>query len=187
MKDLVVVGIDPGLANFGLSAAKLGKQTLDPILMEVLTTDKSNAKQKVLASDDMDRRANGLAKEFQLYLLRLEQIGQIVAFCIEATSFPRSSSAAAKTALSRGIVVGEAARRDIPLIACTPQEIKNHICGKKNASKKEVEAAICKKYPGIEDLISVKAKTKHEHCYDAMGAIDLGIISTAISAVRRLI
>lgn len=187
MNDLIVIGIDPGLANFGLSAARLNKSDIEPILMDVLVTTKSDKKLKVLVSDDNDRRGDELSKMFQEHLLRLEQVGTIVAFAVEATSYPRSSSAAAKTAISRGIVIGEAARRNIPLISCRPQEMKDYLCGRKNASKQDVKDALCQKFSSVSDMVSGINEGKHEHCFDALGAIDLGSTSPIISAIRRLL
>jgi Holliday junction resolvasome RuvABC endonuclease subunit len=166
----VVMAIDPGFASFGVVLVQLalvGVPTEDTVvLMDVIRTKKSTKKTSVLASDDNYRRA----KEIATRLRSLINTWNVVAICGESMSFPRSSSAAAKVALSWGVVADIAVQHQLPLVQASPQRIKAFVCGRANASKDEVACALNKLYPEIGSLCATVTPSEWEHPMDALAA-----------------
>lgn len=181
----ILVGIDPGLANFGFSFVGILPDRLVPIRMSLIKTEKSDKKLKVLESDDNTRRGRELAKTFRA---ALEEIDTPVAFCVEAQSFPRSASSAAKTAISWGIIIATAERLEVPIFQVRPQEIKLKLCGGKASSKQDVQDSIDTMFgiSTIHPLIEGVAKTKLEHPYDSVGAVVACADSDLIRMIRRM-
>jgi Holliday junction resolvasome RuvABC endonuclease subunit len=181
----VLVGIDPGLANFGFSFVELLPDSLVPFKMSLITTDKSDKKLKVLESDDNTRRGREVAKHFRL---ALEEVPPPLAFCIEAQSFPRNASSAAKTAISWGIIISIAERMDAPIFQVRPQEIKYKLCGGKSASKQDVQDSLDSMFGAevIRPLVAGISDTKLEHPYDSVGAVVACADSDLIRMMRRM-
>lgn len=181
----VLVGVDPGLAHFGFSFVELLPDSLVPFRMSLIKTEKSDKKLKVLESDDNTRRGREVAKEFRL---ALEDIPVPIAFCVEAQSFPRNASAAAKTAISWGIVIAAAERLDIPIFQARPQEIKQKLCGGKASSKQAVQDSIDAMFGAakIHSLVEDLSKTKLEHPYDSVGAVVACADSDLLRMMRRM-
>jgi Holliday junction resolvasome RuvABC endonuclease subunit len=153
--------------------------------MRLIQTVKSDKKLKVLASDDNSRRGKIVAKGFRELV---ESVPSPIAFCIEAKSFPRNASAAAKTAISWGIVIAYAEQLDIPIFQARPQEIKHRLCGAKGASKQDVQDAIDTMFGAdvIHPLVEGLAKSKLEHPYDSVGAVVACADSELLRMVRRM-
>lgn len=181
----VLVGIDPGIAHFGFSFVELLPDSLVPIRMSLIMTEKSDKKLKIFASDDNARRGKEISKGFRE---ALETIPRPVAFCVEAKSFPRNASAAAKTAITWGIIIAHAERFDIPIFQARPQEIKQHLCGGKASSKVAVQNAIDGLFGEdvIHPLVEGIAETKREHPYDSVGAVIACAESEILRMIRRM-
>jgi len=179
----IVVGIDPGLAHFGYSVVDMRPEGFFPVSMHLIMTKKSDKKMKVLASDDNTRRGRELVNSFRHVVDH-----NPVAFCVEAKSFPRNSSAAAKTAISWGVVITIAELYDIPIFQATPQQIKTKMCGKKNASKDEIQNAVDEYFGSeiIHPLVEGLAKTKLEHPYDSIAAVVACSDAEALRLVRKM-
>lgn len=152
--------------------------------MSLIKTEKSDKKLKVLESDDNTRRGREVAKAFRI---ALEEIPVPIAFCVEAQSFPRSSSAAAKTAISWGIVIAAAERLDVPIFQARPQEIKQKLCGAKSASKYAVQESLDSMFGAkLHALVEGLPKTKLEHPYDSVGAVVACADSDLLRMMRRM-
>jgi Holliday junction resolvasome RuvABC endonuclease subunit len=161
MHSPVILGFDPGLTNFGYAVIQ-GTRLID---IGVHRTDKSDAKRKVLASDDNTRRIRELAA-----FAWAKWHGERRVICAESMSFPRNSSSAAKMAMTWGVIVTLAHVTDSPLLQASPQEVKKFVCQKKDASKKEIEGAVVALYPKATTLLEEQriAQTYREHAYDAL-------------------
>jgi Holliday junction resolvasome RuvABC endonuclease subunit len=177
----LVLGIDPGMANFGWALLKLEQSTESVVLLGVLRTEKTDTKQKVLASDDNVRRLRLVAQ----LVLGLTESENVVAICLESMSFPRSSSAAAKMAMTWGVVTTVAELRGIPMFQASPQQIKAKVCGKKDASKDAVEAAIRKRHPEADALMKLPPSVQN-HAWDAVAAAVTCLDSESILMIRKL-
>jgi Holliday junction resolvasome RuvABC endonuclease subunit len=202
-----VLGIDPGLSALGYAVVDLsGDRVVD---LGVVRTQKSDKKRRVLASDDNLRRAREVDAALLGVLLardgdRLLPCGHpfgtnFAAICVESMSFPRNASAAAKVALSWGILAGLAGRFELPIVQASPQEIKKKLCGKKDASKDDVEAALKSAY-GLDGsgrrgtaigMLAGVPKSLHEHAWDALSAVagcrdsDVILLAKKMDATRR--
>jgi Holliday junction resolvasome RuvABC endonuclease subunit len=150
----------------------------------ILRTEKSDKKRVVLASDDNQRRARELAERLDT----LVHQHHVAAVCCESMSFPRNASAAAKVAMVWGIIATLSYQGRFPVVQASPQEIKKVLCGKKDASKEEVEAVVRQRYKGIDAMLSSVATSYREHAYDAAGAVITAIErSEIVRAVRSLV
>jgi crossover junction endodeoxyribonuclease RuvC len=185
MKSIHVLGVDPGLANFGWTVVKFEGSTETLIDMGVVRTEKSDKKKGVLASDENFDRTREIAK----VVIDLCEQYQVAAICAEAMSYPRSSSAAAKMAMTWGILATISQIRTIPFTQASPQQIKKFLCGKKDASKEEVEAVVLKRWPNAAEILDAKkiARSYREHAYDSAATI-IGATehSEVIRVVRQL-
>lgn len=179
----LILGLDPGFANIGFAMTSTSGSEVKAI--GLISTEKSNKKQKVRASDDNALRTREIVRALNM----LKVYGNIVAICAESMSFPRSSSVSAKMALSWGAIIAFAVlNSEIPIVQSTPQEIKRAVCGKKSASKEEVQAALVARYRDqylVEKLDGI-AHSMHEHPFDALGSIVAGFESDTLQLLRRL-
>jgi Holliday junction resolvasome RuvABC endonuclease subunit len=82
----------------------------------------------------------------------------------------RGRGAAAKTYGVYTSALAAARKYKIPIYGFMPVDLKKRACRKVSASKKEVEDALGNEVEGLKDNIDkVRAKTMHEHLYDASG------------------
>jgi Holliday junction resolvasome RuvABC endonuclease subunit len=86
-------------------------------------------------------------------------------------SFPRNASAAAKMAMSWGILVSLADRNGAAILQASPKEIKKKLCNSGSASKEDVEAAASVLYPNAPDLLTGLPAGVRNHAYDALAAV----------------
>jgi crossover junction endodeoxyribonuclease RuvC len=160
----LILGVDGGLATCGLALAAIRNDgSLDLLKVATVRTTKSAAKRGVYASDDNVRRCRELAAELHCFVY-----GSLALICAEAMSFPRSSSTAAKMGMGWGVLAALAYELEVPIVQASPQQIKLALCGKKNASKAEVQAAIEDRWSHVQ---WPKRKADVEHAADAAAAI----------------
>ncbi len=184
-KAVHVVGVDPGLAHTGLVVARLkpgGFEVVwenDKPLLWCLETEKSNKKLAVRASDDNTRRAREMFKPLYQAMSYLEP-KVIVA---EAMSFPRNSSASHKLGISWGIIVTMSCFFELPIVQVSPQQIKKAVCGKRDASKEEIQNALSAKHKIPLELFT---KDRREHPFDAIGALEASMDSEVIRVARSM-
>lgn len=183
----LVLGIDPGFASCGVAVVELRPQGEIIRSIDVLRTQKSDKKQKVLASDDNFRRARRLSS---MLMALFERNPSICAIAVESMSFPRSASNAAKMAMCWGVIASISVDRGLAVVQASPKEIKKALCGKATASKVEVQTQINKRYSGSADVIaefeSEYPTSQHEHGFDALGAIVACLDSDVIRMARGI-
>ena len=150
--------------------------------------DHSVAKLKSAASDmlalfGLAGRQNTMPPTAEVFLAALEKpdlfakfVGGLIlmrAAVKNEASFmgTRGRGAAAYTMAVYGASLAAAYARNVPVFAFAPVDLKTRVCGRKSASKQDVADALCIKIVGLQDSVesTVKAKTKHEHVYDAYG------------------
>ena len=176
---LYVLGLDPGFASLGYALVALHPVRETILSMGVIRTSKSTAKQGVLAADDNLRRAR------ELWSLINQQLTAVEVICAESMSFPRNSQAAAKVAMSWGVIAALAEQRGLPIVQASPQAIKKSLCGVKSASKEEVQAALTARY-GALPLDPKVPKGEHEHAFDALAAVVCCLDSEVLRMARKL-
>jgi Holliday junction resolvasome RuvABC endonuclease subunit len=164
---LRIVGIDPGLASLGLAVLEWdGAQwRLSQDGLRVVGTRKSPRKQRIRATDDNVRRA----REIGVLLEQHCGVPGVAAVCAEALSFPRSASVAAKVALVWGVLAEMTRARGLALLQSTPQEVKRAGCGCVSASKEDVQAAMCARFPEAGPPLRALG-ARAEHAADALAA-----------------
>lgn len=181
-----VLGLDPGLAHFGIALVELATNEEHDRLAELdlVVTEKSSKKQNVLASGDCVRRTRIVAE--RLAQVMRSRVGSVVAVCMEAMSFPRSSSAAAKMALARGTAIALAHHFGIPILEASPQEVKLAATGSRQASKYQVEIALGSAWRGFEPMIVKFNKGDREHPSDALAVVMACSSSDVVRMARTL-
>lgn len=179
--EVYVLGLDPGFASFGYSVLRFTPEGEEVVAVNVIRTKKTGKKRNVLASDDNFRRARAIAS-----VLREVVVGfQPRALAAEALSLPRNASAAAKVAMSWGILADIVEEFQIPLVQQSPQGIKKTLCGKVSATKVEVQEVVMKRYPGaFQPFMDATPKGQWEHGFDSVSAVLATIDSDVLRAVR---
>jgi crossover junction endodeoxyribonuclease RuvC len=178
---LSIVGIDPGFASLGYAVLVLGQGKPRVVRFGVFTTQKTAKKQKVLTVEDNVRRAMDIAR----CLRDLATCApRTVAIAAEAISFPRSSSVAAKVALTWGAIASLSEAANIPVLQASPQQVKAAVCGVKSATKEEVQDAVLKLYPEIAALRKGIVKGQWEHPHDALAVAHLMLKSHVVQMLR---
>jgi Holliday junction resolvasome RuvABC endonuclease subunit len=187
-----VMAMDPGFSNFGVAIIEVGPDYDKVIHVDVIRTQRSNKKLKVLASTDDDRRAREIAKE----LWDLNNAFQPSIFTCEERPNVRSASASAKVAISWAIPVTIAAFYNLPLLQQSPQNIKLRATGIKTSTKREIMTAMEKIFPGQFEKFKKKYPPQKdgqpagvwEHGYDAVASYwasrDEQVLQIARSMVR---
>jgi len=186
---MLVLGVDPGLANFGWAAVELGRDTERVLAAGNLRTSPSSRKARVLASSDTARRARELRTGLAGALAGLRSDADpLVAVCAESMSYPRAAKAAHMLGVAWGIAVAEADVYGVPIAQASPQQVKATLTGRKDASKDDVLSALVERY-GEVALASILSlpKTHREHPADALAAVVACLDHEAIQAVRRLV
>lgn len=174
---MYVLGCDPGLKNFGYVVIDL--ESLVHAEVGVFVTEKS--RNKVLVAEDNMRRAQELAEYFR----DICEEYQPVAICTEGMSFPQNSGAATKIALSWGVVAAVAEANHLPIVQTSPQALKKKLCGRRNATKKDVEDAVMMIWPwtAVSDF---QPKGLREHVVDAYASVICAADSEIMKMARRM-
>lgn len=176
---MIVLGIDPGFALLGMAAVDVTPDHERVVATAVLRTEKSARKLDVRASDDNVRRGLELARGLCIFC----STHRPVAFACEAQSWPRNAGSSAKVGLAWGVVIGVAYRFQVPIVQASPQQIKKVLCGRKDASKEDVIAAVEDRFPGVEWPSPASVV---EHAADAVGAVLACTDSPTIQMARKI-
>jgi Holliday junction resolvasome RuvABC endonuclease subunit len=164
-------GIDPGFASIGHCLVELKDDGTPTVLkLGLIETEKSSKKQNVLASNDNFRRAREISKA----LREVFKTYQPVAVCTEAMSFPRSSSVAAKVAMTWGVLADICEDQGYPMLMATPKEVKKAVGVAAGTSKEAVWEALHARFgTGLADMLDEAGipKSKREHPYDSLGSV----------------
>lgn len=188
LRGVNVLGIDPGLANMGLVVVTLFPDNTQRVLrddQEVpyiyhVHTEKMDKKRGVRASDDSVRRGRLVVRDLFAWFTRDLHIKVI---CAEAMSYPRNSTASNMLGISWGIIITAASLHDLPIVQASPQDIKKAVCGRKDASKVDVQVELAAKYGIPVDMFN---KTTREHPFDALGAVEACLDSEVIRMARAM-
>lgn len=181
MPDLIVMGVDPGFANFGYCLSNLA-DGLNPIKIGVIHTEKSDKKLNVLATSDNFARGRLIARD----IVALIKQYNVRAICAEAMSHPRQASVAGKMSYSWGAMAAICEIYDIPMMQQSPQATKKVLLGKATATKDEVQLLVERRFPRNEVVrkFSAGKKGDWEHGFDACAAI-LSMENSELFSVLR--
>lgn len=179
---MIVLGIDPGLANCGFAVVRLTSDSERLVDAGVICTKAQPRKRGVLVGEDNFMRAQSVGRA----LADLVAKHQPVAVCSEAMSFPQNKTASEKVALSWGVLAAVCTLNDLPCVQPSPQFIKKHMCGARNASKADVEAAVVERYPASSKVLGKVVASRREHAVDAFAVVISSLDGDVIRLIRKV-
>lgn len=178
-----VLGIDPGLANFGIGVLALGEDRDHVFDLRVVRTKPTPKKRRIRKADDLADRFQDIARE-----LRSMITADVVAIGVEAAAFPpgRGAQKAVIHALgrARGLVDMIACEHQLPVFEMFPQELKKGTTGRQDSSKADIREALEKLYPEVVDFWPPQ-EGAIEHAGDALAAARIAADSDVVKAARR--
>lgn len=180
---MIVLGLDPGFRRFGWCIVEVSATHERLIDLGVWKTEKSGKKLGVRKSSDNHRRGQLLGRD----LLALIEQHRPAVITAEAISFVRSAAVMAQIGRVWGLLDLACVERDLPLLEVSPQDLKHAVCGRKDASKADVQAALDARFGGrvAELLHPIRAKGDHEHPVDAVGSVVACLDSDVMRMGRR--
>ncbi len=181
---ILILGLDPGLANMGYSIAEKGEGFIRVVEMGYFGSAKSDKKTHTRAASDNVRRWQEAVRYLDPLFARVDAV------CAEAASFVRNASTMHQIGGTWGVVATLCEMYEHPLIESTPQSIKKTLAGANNATKEQVQEALDEMFGhclGEVHLKGVKARSKWEHPYDGLGSIITGIDSDVVRAAYKAV
>jgi crossover junction endodeoxyribonuclease RuvC len=145
---MVVLGIDPGLANtgFGVVLRRSGRLTaLDGGVIETR------------AGVPAERRLSALHQRVCDLIVEHEPD----AIALEALYFGQNARSAFAVGQARGAVMVAAGERGVPCADYTPQQVKGAVCGSGRAQKDQVQRM-------VQSLLRLPDPPRPDHAADAL-------------------
>jgi crossover junction endodeoxyribonuclease RuvC len=147
---MIVLGIDPGLANTGYGVVALEGGRLAARDGGVIETR---------AGVPQERRLADIHAAIDLLLTEHEPD----AVALEELYFGQNVRTAFAVGHARGAVMLAAGQRGVPCASYTPQKIKSAVCGNGRAAKDQVGRM-------VQALLALPAKPASDHASDALAA-----------------
>jgi len=145
---MVVLGIDPGLANTGYGVVQRRSGRLVALDGGVVTTRSEQA---------TALRLTAVHAEISDLILRYEPD----AVALEELYFGQNTSSAFAVGQARGVVMLAAGQRGVPCQGYTPQQVKGAVCGSGRAPKDQVARM-------VQSLLSLPELPGPDHAADAL-------------------
>jgi crossover junction endodeoxyribonuclease RuvC len=146
---MIVLGIDPGVANTGYGVVRLGAggrlAALDGGVIETA------------AGVAAERRLSAIFARVEALLDEHEP----AAVALEDLYFGANARSAFAVGQARGVVMLAAGRRGIDCASYTPQQVKGAVCGSGRAAKDQVTRM-------VQTLLSLPAPPTPDHAADAL-------------------
>lgn len=145
---IVVMGIDPGVANTGFGVVRVAGGSMSAIDGGVIEAP----------SDD---RPEGRLERIHRQLAELIAWHEPEAVALEDIYFGKNVRSAMAVGQARGVAMLAAATRGIKCFDYTPQAVKLSVCGTGSAPKKQVQRM-------VGALLGLPAPPKSDHAADAL-------------------
>jgi Holliday junction resolvasome RuvABC endonuclease subunit len=178
--EMIVVGLDPSLRNFGMVKAELNIDTFEIKIIEMKTieTSKGSTGKNVRINSDDLARCRSIHIDLTEFL-----VGVKVVFAEIPVG---SQSARAMTSYATCIMA--LATIEQPIIQLTPKELKLATTGNKEASKDEMIEWAGSTFPDApwNRNKSGAILKKNEHLADACGAIVAGLVNEQFKSAIQL-
>lgn len=145
---MVVIGIDPGVANTGYGIVESRGSAL-------LALDGGVIKTK--SAQPLEIRLAQISDQIQELLDKYNP----EAMAIESIYFGKNVESAFSVGQARGAVICEAGKRGIPVNSYTPQQIKLAVCGSGGAGKEQVQTM-------VTALLDLAGPVPPDHAADAL-------------------
>ncbi len=126
---MVVLGVDPGFGRLGYGILEVSGSRLEHLTHGVIETEKGMPLPERLLS--INEGFEKILKEFE------PDIG-----VVEKIYFVKSVTTALEVAHARGVVLLSFAKFGVPVVECSPQEVKISVTGYGRASKRQVQEMI---------------------------------------------
>ena len=145
---MIVLGIDPGIANTGYGVVSSLGSKLQALGFGVIETRPSSAVEARLAEIHAD-------------VAQLISSFAVDAVAIEDLYFGANVTSAMIVGQARGVVLLAAGQAGIPVHAYTPQQVKSAVCGSGRADKHQVAHMAAR-------LLGMDAAPRPDHASDAL-------------------
>jgi len=145
---MVVLGIDPGLANTGYGVVVRRSGRLAALDGGVIETRPGVPAERRLAM--LHARVRDLLAKHEPD-----------AVALEALYFGQNVRTAFAVGQARGVVVLAAGQRAVPCVDYTPQQVKSAVCGSWRAAKGQVQDM-------VQRLLGLSAPPRPDHAADAL-------------------
>ncbi len=145
---MIVLGIDPGLANTGYGVVRLAAGRLAALGGGVILTPAGLAAELRLAS-------------IHRSITDLIDLHQPDAVALEALYFGQNVRTAFAVGQARGVVLAAAGAHSIPCHSYTPQQVKGAVCGSGRAGKDQVGRMVAA-------ILSLTEPPRADHAADAL-------------------
>jgi crossover junction endodeoxyribonuclease RuvC len=145
---MIVLGIDPGLANTGYGVVARRGGRLLALDGGVIETAAELARERRLAA--IHERIDALIEEHAPDAVALEEL-----------YFGQNVQTAFAVGHARGVAMLAAGRHGLPCTGYTPQQVKGAVCGSGRASKDQVSRM-------VQALLALESEPRPDHAADAL-------------------
>ena len=145
---LVVMGIDPGVANTGFGIVRLAGSQMSAIDGGVIETPRDESPERRLA-------------RIHAALAQLVAWHEPAAVALEDVYFGKNVRSAIGVGQTRGVAMLAAAERGIRCFDYTPQAVKMAVCGAGSAAKEQVQRM-------VGSLLGLPEPPQSDHAADAL-------------------
>jgi len=145
---MIVLGVDPGIANTGYGIVRSEGSRLDSIQYGLIET---------AAAAPLEQRLTEVFSDIGDLIDRFN----VDAVAVEDLYFGANVSSALAVGQARGVVLLAAGQRNLPVRAYTPQQVKAAVCGSGRADKQQVAHMVAR-------LLGLAAPPKPDHAADAL-------------------
>ena len=126
---MLVLGIDPGYAIVGWGVVDYSGRGLSPVAFGAVTTQ---------AGQDFPKRLLKISQDIGNILDKY----RVQAVAIERLYFNSNTTTAIDVAQARGVIVLEAAKRNVDVFEYTPLQVKQSVAGYGRADKNQVQQMV---------------------------------------------
>ncbi|HEX6585123.1 MAG TPA: crossover junction endodeoxyribonuclease RuvC [Solirubrobacterales bacterium] len=144
---MIVIGIDPGIANTGFGVVRTAGQRMVAVDGGVIETEPDLSTERRLA-----RLHDALGE-----LIRWHEPG---AMALEEVFFNRNVGSALSVGQARGVALLAAARHELSCYDYTPQAVKKAVCGSGSAEKDQIQRMVA-------SLLGLPEPPAPDHAADA--------------------
>jgi crossover junction endodeoxyribonuclease RuvC len=145
---VIVLGIDPGVANTGYGVVAQQRGRLFALDGGVVETSAGLDAPRRLAA--IHQRIAELLDEYKPDAVALEDV-----------YFGQNARSAFAVGQARGVVMLAAGQRNVPCASYTPQQVKGAVCGNGRAAKDQVQRM-------VQALLALPDLPKPDHAADAL-------------------
>jgi crossover junction endodeoxyribonuclease RuvC len=145
---ILVMGIDPGVANTGFGIVRLAGNQMTAVDGGVI---------EVPPGPPIETRLARIHAELE----KLIDWHEPAAVALEDLYFGKNVRSARAVGQARGVAMLAAARRDIPCFDYTPQAVKQAVCGSGSAAKRQVQQM-------VGTLLGLARTPESDHTADAL-------------------